>query len=100
MKNANLKLSKDQLIKLLTAGRRNAAFMFIIFLAIIYGFLVFRILQLTQAEPDQAAVTAELKTIGVPKIDEEVVRKMEQLEDNSVSVHTLFDEARSNPFEE
>lgn len=91
---------KELILRYLQVARNNAAFLLIMFLAVIYGFLGWQIMQLLQKEPDQAAITAELKTVGVPKVNEEVVRKMEQLEDNSVSVQTLFDEARSNPFQE
>lgn len=91
---------KDQLVHYLHTLHRYAPLMLIIFLVGIYGFLSWRIITLTQARPSASAVSAELKTVGVPKVDEEVVRKMEQLEDNSVSVQTLFDDARSNPFQE
>ncbi|MDB5182138.1 MAG: hypothetical protein JWP13_901 [Candidatus Saccharibacteria bacterium] len=80
--------------------RKNAPAIFVLFLIAIYGFLGWRIVGLLKTEPDQAAVAAELKTVGVPKVDEDVVQKMERLDDNSVSVQTLFDEARSNPFQE
>lgn len=97
---SNLSISKDQLRHYLHLAHEYAAIILLLFLVAIYGFLSWRTLQLMQAEPDQAAVQAELKTVGVPKVDEDVVKKMEQLEDNSVSVSTLFDEARRNPFEE
>lgn len=91
---------KDQLANYLHVLHRYTALILLIFLCSIYGFLSWRIAALTQAAPDPAAVSAELQTVGIPKVDEDVVTKMEQLEDNSVSVQTLFDEARSNPFQE
>lgn len=91
---------KDTLSRYLRLARKNAPLLFAVFLIAIYGFLSWRILELLQSEPDAAAVSAEVKAVGVPKVDEEVVRKIQQLEDNSVSVQTLFDEARSNPFQE
>jgi predicted negative regulator of RcsB-dependent stress response len=95
-----LHVPTEQLKHFVHIARKNAAIIFLVFLVVIYGALSWRIMQLLQAEPDQSAVTAELKTIGVPKVDEDVVKKMEKLEDNSVSVHTLFEDARSNPFQE
>lgn len=91
---------KDQLAHYLHTLHRYAPLFLFLFLLGIYGFLSWRIITLTQAKPAPSAVSAELKTVGVPKVDEDVVRKMEQLEDNSVSVQALFDDARSNPFQE
>lgn len=91
---------KEQLARYMHIARVYAPLAFIIFLAGIYGFLMWRIYGLTSASPDQTAVTSQLQTIGVPTVDPTVVSKMQDLEDNSVSVQTLFDKARQNPFSE
>jgi hypothetical protein len=96
----NLSEYKDKALKYLNIARRNAAFMFILFLVGIYGFLAWTFLGLYGTQPDETTIQAELKAIGIPKVDTEVAKKMEQLEDNSVSAQTLFDEARKNPFQE
>jgi hypothetical protein len=96
----SLHVYKDQFAHTLHTLHRYAPLLLFVFLIGIYAFLSYRIITLTQAQPAPSAVSAELKTVGIPKVDEEVVSKMEQLEDNSVSVQTLFDDARSNPFEE
>ncbi|HEX8226827.1 MAG TPA: hypothetical protein VF572_03070 [Candidatus Saccharimonadales bacterium] len=80
--------------------QKYAVPLFILFLIGIYGFLAWRIVTLNQAQPDQTAVQAKLKSAGVPHVDPEVVSKIQQLQDNSVEVQTLFDEARTNPFQE
>lgn len=91
---------KDRLRQLTQVLRRYAVPLFLLFLLSIYGFLGVRVMSLTSVEPDQSAVTAKLKTAGVPHIDEEVLQKIQQLQDNSVEVQTLFDQARNNPFQE
>jgi len=91
---------KEQLSHYLVVARKNAAVVFFVFLMAIYGFLAWRISQLLQADPNPADVTAQLKTVGIPKVDPEVVKKVQDLKDNNVSVQTLFDDARSNPFQE
>lgn len=96
----NLTTYKDKAFKYLDVAHRNAAFIFVLFLVGIYGFLAWTFLGLYGAQPDETAVQAELKAIGIPKVDAQVISKMEQLEDNSVSVQALFDEARKNPFQE
>jgi predicted negative regulator of RcsB-dependent stress response len=91
---------KELSLRYLYIVRKNAPVVFLVFLIAIYGFLAWRITQLLQAEPESSAVSAQLKTVGVPKVDPDVVRKMEELKDNNVSVKSLFDDARSNPFQE
>lgn len=80
--------------------RKDAPLIILIFLCAIYGFLSWRIATLMQTEPDDSQVSAKLQTVGVPKVDPTVVSKISQLNDNSVSVHTLFEQARDNPFSE
>lgn len=96
----NIKISKDQLLAYVHTARKYAALAFLLFLVAIYGFLGWRIVSLTGEEPNQADVSTQLKTVGVPKVNQDVVDKMQKLDDNSVSVHTLFDQARQNPFSE
>jgi predicted negative regulator of RcsB-dependent stress response len=91
---------KENIEKATTSLRRYSVPAFLLFLLAIYGFLGWRIVSLNQVEPDQAAVTAQLKTAGVPRIDPDALSKIQQLQDNSVEVKTLFDQARSNPFQE
>jgi len=94
------KAIKDSLRVLLAKLHKYSVVLFLVFLVGIYGFLVWQIMSLDKAEPDQSAVSAKLKTAGVPRIDPDVLNKIQQLQDNSVEVQTLFDQARSNPFQE
>lgn len=79
--------------------RRFSFLAFLIFVGLIYGFLVLRINSLSNMEPTDTAVSSQVKAARVPKIDEEVVQQLKSLQDNSVSVQSLFDEARNNPFQ-
>jgi hypothetical protein len=71
-----------------------------IFIVAIYGFLVWRIGALTNIQPDPNQVSAQLKTAQVPHIDQSALKKIQDLQDNSVSVQSLFNQARDNPFQE
>ena len=42
----------------------------------------------------------KVKTVKLPKIDENAVKNIEQLEDQNIEVQSLFNEARNNPFSE
>ena len=70
---------------------------FISLAAILYGYLVLQINQAVNVEPSADAVAASTKR--TPRVDPELVEQLQQLEDNSVSVQALFNEARTNPFE-
>ena len=79
------------------AGYR--ALLFFLLLAGIYGFIVYRINVLSSIAPDESAVPAVSKTTQ-PRIDPAVAQKITELQDNSVNVQKLFDEARNSPFRE
>ncbi len=94
---ASLKNSSTHAARL---ARKHTVAIFLLFFLAIYGFLGARIITLNQVQPDQSSVADKLKTAGVPNIDQGVLNKIQQLQDNSVNVQTLFDNARSSPFQE
>lgn len=79
--------------------RRYSFLIFIVFISLLYAFVVFRINSLVSAEPSTDAIAGHVTAAKVPKIDKAVVEQLESLQDNSVSVQALFDQARSNPFQ-
>jgi hypothetical protein len=102
MKSANLDLKSmpAQLLKVAHKLRRYAVFIFILTILGIFGFLVFRINTLTNAEPTEEALEEQLSTVKRPRLDQSVADKLELLEDTNVEVQTLFNQARDNPFNE
>lgn len=96
----NIKAIPAKLFGFLRVLRRYAVFIFIVALLAMYSFLVWRINMLTELEPSEDSVTEKLQTVKRPKIDQAAVDKIQQLEDNSVEVQTLFQQARENPFQE
>jgi uncharacterized protein involved in cysteine biosynthesis len=80
--------------------KKYAAFIFAMVVLLVYGYLVFHINTLASQEPADDAVAERLKTVQRPKIDEDAVDKIEQLQDQNVQVQTLFQQARDNPFTE
>jgi hypothetical protein len=97
--NLDLKSLSAQLPKALGALRKYVGFLFVLGLIVIYAFLAWRISVLGNAEPS-ANATAQTATAHVVKVDPEVLSKIQQLQDNSVNVKSLFNSARSNPFQE
>jgi len=99
--NAGLKSLPEKFTAGLRTLLRYRVFLFFLLLAAVYGFLVFRISVLNGAEPSSTDVSAQTQTTPpVPHIDQNVVKQLKSLQDNSVSVQTLFNDARNNPFQE
>lgn len=82
---------KQQLQQLL----KYKLYAFITLVALVYGYTVFSINQAINISPssEQTAVKRS------PTIDPVLVRQLEQLQDNSVSVQSLFNDGRDNPFQ-
>jgi hypothetical protein len=73
---------------------------FVLLLAGVYGFVLLRVQTLSNVQPSDADVSAQVKLSATPHINPTVIQQMQALQDNSVSIHALFDQARSNPFQE
>lgn len=72
---------------------------FLILVGLVYGYLFLRIGTLVNTQPSADAVATQVKTAKIPYIDEKVVDQLQALQDNSVSVQTLFNNQRTNPFQ-
>jgi lipopolysaccharide export system protein LptC len=79
--------------------RRYSVVIFLLVVACLYGFLMFRVNTLSGAEPTEDAVDSQVQAAHVPHIDPKIVKQLQSLQDHSVNVKALFDEARSNPFQ-
>lgn len=90
----------NQLRILMPRLLRFAVIFFVLLLAGVYGFVLWRVQSLANVQPSDTDVSTQVKLSATPHIDQTTVQQMQNLQDNSVSVHTLFDQARSNPFQE
>ena len=80
--------------------RRYNVLLFLAFVALLYGFILLRVNTLTNAEPSSDSVSSQVQAAHVPRIDPAIVKQLQSLQDNSVSVKSLFNQARNNPFQE
>ena len=71
----------------------------LVLIALLYGYVLVKINGFLSATPSSSAVASNLKTSVSPSINQNVVNQLNQLQNNSVSVQALFDQARSNPFQ-
>ncbi len=95
----DLKSLTSQVSGLLRRVQRYGVIIFVVVIIGVFGFMIIRIGKLAVAEPSDDAVTEKLTEVKRPKIDQNAVAKIQQLQDNSVEVQTLFRQARDNPFE-
>lgn len=85
---------------LLKKAARYRVVLFSLFLLAVYGYLGFQIFRLTTAAPSADSVSGQLTVIQSPRVDTRAVDELKKLQDNSVEVKALFDQARNNPFQE
>jgi hypothetical protein len=95
-----LKPALSKLIVKLEKSKRYRVPAFFAFVALIYGFVFFQINNLNNAQPSTVAVDSQVKATGISQVDQKVVKQLQSLQDNSVRVQALFDQARNNPFQE
>lgn len=90
---------KNQAVSALKKASKYKLLAFIIFTAAVYAFVWLRINNLSNAEPSSSAVSSQVQAAQIPHIDQTVINQLQSLQDNSVSVQSLFNQARSNPFQ-
>lgn len=99
-----MKDSLDQIIvKLkptLVLMRRYRGVIFLVILLAIYGILIIKVSVFNKQEPVDSDVNAKLQTVTRPHLDQDTIDKINDLQDNSVQVKSLFNSARKNPFKE
>jgi hypothetical protein len=96
----DLKIITQKIQPATTFAKKYTKFIFVILMLFIFTFLVFRINEFSRQEPTEDAVTEKLKTVQAPKLDKDIIQKINQLQDQNIQVQSLFDHARDNPFNE
>lgn len=77
---------------------RHTVFGVVIIVLLIYVLVVLRINSLANAEPTPEQ--ENVVTNSIPKIDGNAIKQIQALENNNTQVHSLFEQARNNPFQE
>jgi hypothetical protein len=77
---------------------RHAVFATILFVLLAYIFVVFRISQLSNTEPTPDQKSSN--PLAIPQVDQQAIKHIQSLEDNNTQLHSLFQQARNNPFQE
>lgn len=98
--NVDVKTIVSKIQPLIGFLKRYITFMFFISMLLVAVFLVYRINQLSTMDPTEDAVAEKLQTVQRPRLDQDTLQKILELEDQNVEVQSLFDQARNNPFSE
>lgn len=98
-KKLNLAVLRELLVTVLQKLQRYSLLLFLVFVGILYGLVVMQINSLTNTQPSSLDVNNQVKAAQLPHIDQSVVKQLQSLQDNSVNVQTLFNQARNNPFQ-
>ncbi len=98
--NLEIKDLSQKLTPVLVILKKYKTLLFIVLVASIFAFLILRINAYAQTEPSEDAITEKLTTVSRPKVDEDALEKIQQLQDQNIEVKSLFEQARNNPFSE
>ena len=78
----------------------HALFIAVLAVLLAYVLVVWQISHLATAEPSPDAQSTNTSSGTTPTIDKNAIKQVQALEQNNTSVHTLFQNARNNPFQE
>jgi hypothetical protein len=96
--NLNLKDLPEQLGNVFRKVSGYRVFIFFLLVTGVYGYIIWRINTFSNTPASTSEKSSQ--TVAQPRIDAATVQKIKSLQDNSVRVQSLFDEARQNPFQE
>jgi hypothetical protein len=95
----NIDKLTDKLESIKNAIVKHAVVLGIIVVVGLFGFMVVRIYLLSTAEPTQAQIDDKLNSYKVVRLDPQIVALFRSLEDQNISIESLFDNGRTNPFQ-
>ena len=95
MKSDQLKVQLQRLSKRFVAARVP---LFLLLVVVVYAFVAWRISVLQNVKPNSNLVSSQIQP--TTHIDQATIDKIQELQNSSVSVNALFNQARQNPFQE
>lgn len=78
---------------------RYAVILFIIGVVAIFSFMTLGIAHFSDRKPTIVEETEKRMSVKVVKLDEKSINKIKELQDQNISIESLFDNGRENPFE-
>jgi hypothetical protein len=99
-KDIDLKAIKPMLKKSWQKVSAHLSFIVIIVVLLAYVFMVFNISKLATAEPSPEDQDLAITATNIPKVNKKAIEQIQSLEQTNTQIHSLFDQARNNPFQE
>lgn len=96
----NFKTLLPRLKKAWLVVLRHLTFIVTVLVLLVYLSVVWHIKTLATAEPTPDEEDQALVSTKVPKIDQKAINQIQSLENSSPALHSLFNQARNNPFHE
>jgi len=72
--------------------------LFLLIVAVIYAFVLWQVNNLNNAQPSALQISEQNDPIRTAHVNPATVQQLNSLQDNSVNVQGLFEQARNNPF--
>lgn len=66
----------------------------------VFGFIFYRISYFNSVQPSEDSINEKLNNLQRPRIDKDIINKLQNLEHDNIQVQSLFNQARDNPFTE
>lgn len=73
--------------------------LFVLFVVGVFGYITLVISYYSNAEPTQDQIENKKLTVKLVKLDEKAIEKIKELQDKNISIESLFNNGRDNPFE-
>lgn len=77
---------------------KHTGFVILLVVLLTYVLVVMKIGTLSKAEPD-ASQPPDSSTL-IPRVNQKAIEQIQALESNNTQIHSLFEQARNNPFSE
>ncbi|HTH72134.1 MAG TPA: hypothetical protein VL737_02115 [Candidatus Pristimantibacillus sp.] len=100
MSDIKVKSPLPAIVAALRKVRPYVGVLIFLLLAGLYGYMIFKVNSLASPTISDDEVLSDVKSLPVPRIDDQAAKQLQTLKDNSVNVQTLFDQNRTNPFQE
>lgn len=98
MKNLNSQSLKASIVTLKDWIVKYRISIFIFIVATILGFMLLRISNMATLEPTDTQKVEAKASIKIVRVNEDAISVIKNLQDKNISVETLFDPGRYDPF--
>lgn len=78
---------------------KHALIIFVFFIVGLFGFMTFNIARFANQDPTESQKDETISAVKTVKLDEKSIQKIQSLQDQNISIESLFDNGRANPFQ-